>query len=99
MRWGSFCSGLAYKIILYFLDKLAATTTGENPTALRFRSVASGPAPPVVINARTNVGFLRIPPHLKPLVQGNSTSFRYGSTPVVQTVVAGQECHPHSLFS
>ena len=70
------CRGLAYKVIVFFLRKLQSATAAENPVTLRFRPVVSGLAPPVVSNARTSVGFIRIPEHLKPLVMGNSTSFR-----------------------
>ncbi len=89
-----FGSGLAYKIILYFLERLKDTTTPENPAALRFRAVSVGLAPPVVVNTRTNVGFLRIPPHLKPLVQGNSTSFRC----VCRTVLLHRSNAVRALF-
>ncbi len=68
--------GLAFKIILFFLDKVSSTTTEANVTALRFRSVIDGPAPPVVVNARCPSGFLKIPVALMPLVHGLSTTVR-----------------------
>jgi hypothetical protein len=77
-EWFVLCSlrGLAFKIILFFLDKVSSTTTEANVTALRFRSVIDGPAPPVVVNTRCPSGFLKIPVALMPLVHGLSTTVR-----------------------
>ena len=69
-------SGLAFKIILFFLDKVASTTSETNVASLRFRSVTDNAAPAVVVNARCPNGFLKIPAALKPLVQGVSTTVR-----------------------
>jgi hypothetical protein len=74
--WVDECSGLAYKIIRFFLDKVAATTSEGNVSALRFRSVTDGVAPAVVVNTRCPTGFLKIPAVLKPLVQGLSTTVK-----------------------
>lgn len=68
--------GLAFKIILFFLDKVASTTSESNVASLRFRNVTDGIAPAVVTNARCPNGFLKIPAALKPLVQGLSTTVR-----------------------
>jgi hypothetical protein len=88
------CSGLAFKLIQHFLQQLQQTTSVNNVTCLRFRRVQDGIAPPVVVNTRLPTGFLAVPPHLSPLLQGFSTTIRFDALCRVAPL-HGRAAHAH----